>query len=95
MGRDPAPGEGARAMLGGCRQWQGGKNGQSWGHGAEFGTEISAKGWREPLDPEIPSHRRGMPLAELRALARGAGTRVTPAAGLDLHLLIPTASRWG
>lgn len=73
-------------VLGGCRQQE---------NGAELGTEISAKGWREPLDPEIMSQRRGKPPAKLRALAWGGGTCIAPAAGLDVHLLIPTAPLWG
>lgn len=35
--------------------------GSSRGPGTEFGTEISAKGQREPLDPEILSHQGESP----------------------------------
>lgn len=72
----------------------GGGVGSSRGPGTEFGTEISAKGQREPLDPEILSHHGAKPLAKLHALAWGGGSQVTQAAGLDVHLIIPTASPW-
>ena len=50
---------------------------------AGFGTEISAKGRGETLDPKIVSW------------PGEGGTRVAPAAGLDVALTIPTASPWG
>lgn len=79
--------------VGGRRQRQEGESGQSWGPGTEIGTEISAEGRRELLDPKIMSHCWGKALAKL--LARGGGTRVAPAAGLDIDFIIPSTSPWG
>lgn len=59
---------------------------QSWGPGAGFGTDISAEGQREPLDPKISPHRGGKASAKLPA--QGGGTQVALAAVLDVNWLL-------